>query len=275
MPVARHRHRKVESSLRPAVVLILLLLSASSVAQVSEGSTVPKPGDSVEVWLKSNGVETDARSLVAFIRESPESPSVSFAILLLTLRRNPEARELFREIVADPRFEEDQSTIAWGLARLGEPSGASILESLLGAAKEDGIRLRLASRLADVGRVRGFSTVVELSQDPEAEVRSRVLEIMIDYLAVTGCGEAKLEEEEVLKQILRLSRDTEAVVRETFVRLYPVALWEGAGKTEILERLREMCKEDPSENIRLDLQEKLNYWAFSEGRLVKDGETCP
>lgn len=271
MPVAR----PVQKRLCPAMVLILLLLSAVSDALALDGSTVPKPGESVEVWLKANGVETDARSLVAHIRESPESPSVGFAILLLTLRRDSEARELFREIVVDPRFEEDRITIAWGLARLGEPSGASILENLLGATKEDEERLRLASRLADVGRVSGFAAVVELSEDPDPEVRSRALEVLVDHLALTGSGEAKLEKEEVVKQILRLSRDAELLVRETFVRLYPVALWEGAPKTVILERLREMCREDPSENIRLDLQEKLNYWAFSEGRRVKEGERCP
>ena len=261
--------------MRIAVVGLALLMSALQL-DASDRRSVSRPGEATERLLRQYEIETDTDSLLVLVREKPKSPWVASAISLLAWRRAEEALPLLREILVDSRYTEHRATIAWGLAKLGDSRGIEALERLLESARDEEVRLRLARSLADVARSRaGLAVAIELSRSTDAETRAASLRILVDYLVWPRTEESDISLDEIVEALFQLSRDPELSVRKQFVEYSSIAIRNGAPKKAILDRLRELCREDPSEALRADLERRLEHWAFSEGRIVEEGETCP
>jgi hypothetical protein len=256
------------------LILVLVLWSVAPEALTSDRSSPSAAGEATEQWLRQNDIKTNPEALVLLVREHPESPFAESAILLLTLRKDPEARGLLHEIVNDPRFEESRIIIAWGLARLGEQVGVAVLGELLETTRDPEKRLRIASHLAEAGSALGFAAAVELAGAPEPAIRARSLEVLVDHLSLAE-ADPELQIDDLFVEIFRLSDDPDRDVRAAFVRLSSTAIHEGLPKERTLERLREMCRGDADEEIRSSLQGALAHWAFSEGREVEEGQQCP
>lgn len=257
-----------------AVVALALLLSTLG-AEATDRSTPPQPGKAIEEMLRRYDVETDTKSLLALVREKPESPWMVAAISLLVWRGEEQALPLLRDLLVDRRYREYRSTIAWGVAKLGDTHGTEILERQLTAAQEDDTRLSLASKLADVGSPAGLAVALELSSAPESETRAAAVPVLVDYLALTEGAKPEVSKDSILEALLRLSRDAELPVRKHFVEYSSIAIRNGAPKEAFLDRLRDMCRVDPDPELRTDLENRLLHWALSADRKVAKGEVCP
>ena len=260
---------------RLIVVVALALLTTRATVGATDRSTPPQPGQAMEEMLRRYGVETDTKSLTALVRERPESPWMVAAISLLVWRGEEQALPMLRELLVDPRYREYRATIAWGLAKLGDSQGIASLEGQIKSAQGDDARLGLASRLADVGGRAGLLVALELSCAPESKTRASALPVLVDYLVLAGPDQPDVSKKDIVEALLRMSRDGEASVRKQFVQYSSIAIRNGAPKEAFLDRLREMCRQDPDAELRTDLEKRLSHWALSEDREVVKGEACP